>query len=116
MTIDQVRNHPLVQSLFHEDGSWWCHLVTGYWCPYMECGTIHETTIREVARLLRTAEPGRYGCCIQGQTGCHSGRTGNGGGDSTGRYRSLSRALRGSQDQPMNMQGVARWLTARPIE
>ena len=57
MTIEQVRNHPLVQNLYHEDGSWWCHLVTGYWCPYMECGTIHETTIREVARLLRTAEP-----------------------------------------------------------
>ena len=57
MTIDAVRNHPLVQSLYHEDGSWWCHLVQGYWCPYMECGTIHESTIREVARLLRTAEP-----------------------------------------------------------
>ena len=55
MTIEAVRNHPLVQAL-HNDEGWWCHLIEGYWIPSMECGTIHETTINEVARLLRTAE------------------------------------------------------------
>ena len=56
MTIQEVREHQLVQSLHSEDGWWWCHLIEGYWIPSMECGTIHESTIREVARLLKTAE------------------------------------------------------------
>jgi hypothetical protein len=51
--------HPAVSSLHQEaDGfnghrlNWWCYLGDGWVCTSMECGTIHEHTLAEVAALL----------------------------------------------------------------
>lgn len=61
-TANDIRNHPYVQSLHQEyDGcfsydrpSWWCYLKPGYISPEMECGSIHEPTIKGVCELLNT--------------------------------------------------------------
>ncbi len=34
----------------------WLYCVSGYWCPDMECGTIHERTVVEVMALAKTVE------------------------------------------------------------
>ena len=53
--------HPAVASLHQEQDdhngrrwNWWCYLLPGWECRSMECGTIHEHTLREVAELLNT--------------------------------------------------------------
>jgi hypothetical protein len=60
-TIADVRNDPRVDALWQEeDGwinsrpSWWCTLKEGYICPEMECGSIHEKSIKDVIKLLNT--------------------------------------------------------------
>ncbi len=37
-----------------EDNGYWIYLKSGYVCPEMECGIIHERTIRECAKLFKT--------------------------------------------------------------
>jgi len=57
-TIAQVKADPRVQSIHQEwngpSPSWWVYLKPGLVCPHMECGTIHEETIKDVCDLLRT--------------------------------------------------------------
>jgi len=56
-TWAEVEAHPLVQSVSYEgeDGTW-VYVVAPYWSPDMECGTIHEPTLRDTARYLRNCE------------------------------------------------------------
>lgn len=60
-TLAQIAADPRVESI-HDEGpsdegtrhDWWLYLSHDYVCPHMECGTIHENTIKECADLLRT--------------------------------------------------------------
>lgn len=48
-----------------DNGVWlWCR--TGYVCPSMECGTIHEDTVAEVLSMAKTVVPGDVidGCTV----------------------------------------------------
>jgi hypothetical protein len=60
-TRAQIAADPRVDSIHQEyDGgrpSWWCYLECGIITDEMECGTIHEDTIAEVAMVLRGARP-----------------------------------------------------------
>jgi len=59
-TRKQIEADPRVESIHREydssDGyaSWWLYLKPGFICPAMECGTIHERTIKKVCALLQT--------------------------------------------------------------
>ena len=58
-TSKDVAKDPRVHSIHREhdeyDGpSWWVSLKPGFVCPAMECGTIHERTIKEVCDLMTT--------------------------------------------------------------
>lgn len=60
-TLAQIAADPRVESI-HDEGpsdegtrhDWWLYLTEGYVCPHMECGTIHENTVKDCADLLRT--------------------------------------------------------------
>ena len=54
-TIAEIQADPRVDSLHKEESGWWLYLRSGWTCPAMECGTIHESTIKECAELLHTA-------------------------------------------------------------
>ena len=64
-TAADIRNHPYVDSLhaehdgcFSYDGaSYWCYLKPGFISPDMECGSIHEATIKDVCEKLNNARP-----------------------------------------------------------
>lgn len=64
-TLKDIENDPRVDSIHKEnDGfnpngglSYWCYLKKGYIVPDMECGTIHECTVKEVIEMLDTAVP-----------------------------------------------------------
>ena len=60
-TRAEIAADPRVSSIEKEyDGpnaSWWCYLETGIITDEMECGTIHESTLAAVARVLRGARP-----------------------------------------------------------
>jgi len=62
-THAELKNDPRVYSIHSEDGSWWCYLVSGLITDHMECGTIHEYTIRGVIVRLRGARPSLPGEC-----------------------------------------------------
>lgn len=63
-TLADIRNHPFVESTHTEwDGCFtdaldrerpgrWVYLKPGYICPSMECGTIHEASIRDCCEML----------------------------------------------------------------
>jgi hypothetical protein len=60
-TLADLKAHPAVNDIFREDdpwdnrrGSWWCNLNPGWICEDMECGTIHEDTIRKVCLMFDT--------------------------------------------------------------
>lgn len=61
-TLADIQAHPFVDSAHTEfDGcfgfdkpSRWVYLKAGYICPAMECGSIHEATVRECCELLNT--------------------------------------------------------------
>jgi hypothetical protein len=40
---------------FGDGPSYWCYLKSGYVSPEMECGSIHEPTIKAVCELLNNA-------------------------------------------------------------
>jgi len=60
-TLAQIAADPRVESI-HDEGpndeggphDWWLYLTHDYVCPHMECGTIHENTVKDCADLLRT--------------------------------------------------------------
>lgn len=63
-TLRDIENHPMVESTHTEwDGCFtdasgrevkgrWVYLKPGFICEAMECGTIHEATIRECCEML----------------------------------------------------------------
>lgn len=56
-TKSDLQNHPYVSSLHKEndDGSnssWWLYLKDGYKSVEMECGMIHEPTIKEICDVF----------------------------------------------------------------
>lgn len=63
-TLRDIENHPMVESTHTEwDGCFtdaydrevqgrWVYLKEDFICPEMECGTIHEATIKECCALL----------------------------------------------------------------
>jgi len=66
-TLQDIENHPFVDSTHTEwDGCFvdslgrelkgrWVYLKTGYISPHMECGTIHESSIKACCELLNDA-------------------------------------------------------------
>lgn len=60
-TLAEAKKDPRVDDIFYEMGNidpdkkdWWIYLKEGYECRSMECGTIHEQTLKEVLHLLNT--------------------------------------------------------------
>jgi hypothetical protein len=60
-TSKQAKLDPRVEDIFAEYGNiesgkydWWINLKEGFICRTMECGTIHERTIKECLHLLNT--------------------------------------------------------------
>jgi hypothetical protein len=63
-TLRDIENHPMVESTHTEwDGCFdnaygrevqgrWVYLKEGYICPSMECGTIHEPSIKLCCKYL----------------------------------------------------------------
>lgn len=53
-TKKDIENHPGVDSIHKEDDgcwetpAWWVYLKEGWINPEMECGTIHQRTIKDV--------------------------------------------------------------------
>ena len=67
-TKKDVSSDPRVDSIHREhdelDGwSWWVYLKDGWVCPMMGCGTIHESTIKEVCDLMATVTPEHEWMC-----------------------------------------------------
>jgi hypothetical protein len=53
----RILNHPAVESLHREgEDGLWCYLKTGWICPEMECGIIHEYTLHDVWNKLLGVE------------------------------------------------------------
>jgi hypothetical protein len=55
-TKAQILADPRVDQFFHDGDGWWCWLKPGYWSSNMECGTLHEDTIREVVEQFDYVE------------------------------------------------------------
>lgn len=50
-------NPEVIQSYyFHPEDGHWLYLNSGWICPEMECGTIHEYTVGEVMDKFKTVE------------------------------------------------------------
>lgn len=68
-TLRDIENHPMVESTHTEwDGCFsdalgrevegrWVYLRTGFICPSMECGTIHEASIKACCENLNESRP-----------------------------------------------------------
>ncbi len=68
-TLNDIINHPMVESTHTEwDGCFtdslgrelqgrWVYLKTGFICPSMECGTIHEPSVKACCELLNECRP-----------------------------------------------------------
>ena len=56
-TRKDIENDPRVESIHYENDpdSWWCYLKPGWQWDENEQHTIHERTIKDVARELNTA-------------------------------------------------------------
>ncbi len=48
--------YEVVEMFSEPDNGWWVYLKPGYWCSAMECGTIHEDTIRECCDMMQYVE------------------------------------------------------------
>lgn len=55
-TKADIESHPAVHELVKDADGYWIYLKHDYWCPPMECGTIHEYTIKECCEKLATVE------------------------------------------------------------
>jgi len=55
-----MNSHPEKFESWHtEDNNercldYWVYCKPGYFCPSMECGTIHEDTVKETLAMMRT--------------------------------------------------------------
>ena len=57
-TLNDLRNHPWVESISIETSSgdgYWVYLNEPYYCDLMELSTIHEYTIKEVCHVFNTS-------------------------------------------------------------
>lgn len=61
-TRRDIENRFEVVKMFNDCEGWWVWLKPGYWCSAMECGTIHEDTIRECCDMMQYVEraPTKY--------------------------------------------------------
>ena len=66
-TIDNyVKSHPdRLESWHNEDHNergldYWVYCREPYFCPDMECGTIHEDTVKETMAKMRTVIKGKF--------------------------------------------------------
>ncbi len=55
-TRADIAAHPAVEQIFHDSDGWWVWLHDEYWSSNMECGTIHEMTIRECCEQMQYVE------------------------------------------------------------
>ena len=55
-TLSQFKAHPWVEDAYRDDDGWWVHLKTGYWSSNMECGTLREDTMKELALEWESVE------------------------------------------------------------
>ena len=70
-TLADLRSDPRIESIHREDDgcfqdsmgryqmAYWVYLKPGLICTAMECGTIHEPSIKRVAEMLRTVRATR---------------------------------------------------------
>jgi len=68
-TLKQLEGDPRVESVHTEHDGWgeteaemrrksyWVYLHSGYICHVMECGTIHEKTVKKCWERMRYVEP-----------------------------------------------------------
>jgi len=68
-TLADIKRDPRVESVHQEDDgcyqdsrgryvlAYWVHLKPGYICDAMECGTIHEPTIKRVLEMMKEIRP-----------------------------------------------------------
>jgi hypothetical protein len=68
-TLQALKDDPRVHSVHTEMDGWgdtaaeirrksyWVYLHPGYICHAMECGTIHEKTVKKCWEMMRTVEP-----------------------------------------------------------
>ena len=54
--IEEVECDPYDGGNYGEKPSYWVYLAPGYICPEMECHTIHEDTLKELAWMVSTVE------------------------------------------------------------
>jgi len=55
-TEAQIRADHRVDKFFHDSDGWWCWLKPGYWSTSMECGSIHEYTIKSIVQQFNSVE------------------------------------------------------------
>ena len=48
----QIEQRYEVDQIFQDSDGWWVWLKPGYWSSNMECGTIHEMTIKECCEQM----------------------------------------------------------------
>jgi len=57
-TLNDLRNHPYVESISIETSSgdgYWVYLNEPYYCDLMELSTIHEYTVKELCYVFNTS-------------------------------------------------------------
>lgn len=54
-TLNDIKAHPWVYDAFNDGDGWWVYMHAGFIQPDMECGSIHEDTIRECCDMLNNA-------------------------------------------------------------
>jgi len=61
-TMNEIRNHPLVESISDERGNddgIWIYLISGY-ISDLECGIIHEHTVKECCNAFHGIHKNGY--------------------------------------------------------
>jgi len=56
-TLKDIVEDPRVYSVHKEAGSYWVHLNYGWECAFMECGTIHESTVKDLIDAMNDVRP-----------------------------------------------------------
>lgn len=56
-TLQQFNDHPWVGKAFRDSDGYWVWLKPGYWSTNMECGTLHEYTVKELIEQWQYVGP-----------------------------------------------------------
>ena len=51
-TYADAWSDPRVYEIYKDSDGWWIHLEDGFICETLECGTIHEATLKDLFRQL----------------------------------------------------------------